>query len=73
MVPLSYPSSADKNYKLKTNTQKYEDLEAFENENIRQILDTVDTCKNEISGLREPIIREVSALVQTIGDSYQNS
>lgn len=38
-VPLSYPISADKSYKLRTNTGKYKELKALESENSRQILE----------------------------------
>lgn len=32
-VPLPFPTSANKNYKLETCTQKYKELKALENEN----------------------------------------
>lgn len=32
-VPLPFPTSANKNYKLETYTQKYKELKALKNEN----------------------------------------
>lgn len=31
-IPLPYPTSADKSYKLRTSTEKYKELKALESE-----------------------------------------